>query len=152
MTQKKRQSFFNCCSSTAVSISPYHSPLPHTTPPPTLCLTPLWICPCVRYICSVMTLPLFLLLSPPLSLLVTATLFFTSMSLVIFCLLAFFVDQVSLIGEIIWYLSFTAWLITLSIILSSSIHEWQELLLSFCCVVFHCVNVPVFYGNKGTMC
>ena len=33
-----------------------------------------------------------------------------------------FVDYVPLIGEIIWYLSFTAWLISLSIILSSSIH------------------------------
>ena len=39
-----------------------------------------------------------------------------------FCLLFSFVDQVSVKGEIIWYLSLTAWLISLSIMLSSSIH------------------------------
>ena len=61
-------------------------------------------------------------LSPPTSLLVTVHLFFISMSRVIFCLLVCFVDQVPLIGEIIWYLSFTAWLISLSTMLSSSIH------------------------------
>ena len=33
-----------------------------------------------------------------------------------------FVDYVPVKGEIIWYLSLTAWLISLSIILSSSIH------------------------------
>ena len=40
-----------------------------------------------------------------------------------FCFSHFcFVDWVPLIGEIIWYLSFISWLISLSIILSSSIH------------------------------
>ena len=43
------------------------------------------------------------------------------MSLVIFCLLVCFVDQVPLIGEIIRYLSFTAWITSLSIMLSRSI-------------------------------
>ena len=37
------------------------------------------------------------------------------MSLVIFCLLFSFVDYVPVKGEIIWYLSLTAWLISLSI-------------------------------------
>ena len=59
---------------------------------------------------------------PSPSLLVTVSLFFISMSLVIFCLFVCFVDQVPLIGEIIWYLSFTAQLISLSIILYSSIY------------------------------
>ena len=45
-----------------------------------------------------------------------------SMSLVIFCLLFSFFDYVPVKGEIIWYLSLTAWLISLSIMLSSSIH------------------------------
>ena len=49
-------------------------------------------------------------------------LFLTSMSLVIFYLLFSSVDQVPVKGQIIWYLSFTAWLISLSIMLSSSIH------------------------------
>ena len=71
---------------------------------------------------------LYHLLSPSLhysslpSPLVTVSLFFISMSLVIFCLLICFVDYVPLIGEIIWYLSFTAWFTSLSIMLSSSIH------------------------------
>ena len=38
------------------------------------------------------------------------------------CSLVCFVGYVPLIGEIIWCLSFNAWLISLSIILSSSIH------------------------------
>ena len=50
------------------------------------------------------------------------TMFLISMSLVIFCLLFSFVDYVPVKGEIIWYLSLTAWLISLSIMLSSSIH------------------------------
>ena len=49
-------------------------------------------------------------------------LFLTSVSLVIFCLLFSFVDYVPVKGEIIWYLSLTAWLISLSIMLSSSTH------------------------------
>ena len=44
------------------------------------------------------------------------------MSLVVFCLLFSFVDYVPVKGEILWYLSLTAWLISLSIMLSSSIH------------------------------
>ena len=57
-----------------------------------------------------------------LSSLVTVSLFFISMSLVIFCLLFSFVDQVPIKDEIIWYFSLTFWLISLSIMLSSSIH------------------------------
>ena len=59
---------------------------------------------------------------PPLpSPLVTVSLFLVSMPLVLFCSFACFVHWVPLIGEIIWYLSFTTWLISLSLILSSSI-------------------------------
>ena len=43
------------------------------------------------------------------------------MSLVILCLHFSFVDYVPVKGEIIWYLSLTAWLISLSIMPSSSI-------------------------------
>ena len=45
-----------------------------------------------------------------------------SMSLVIFCLLFSSIDYVPVTGEIIWYLSLTSWLISLSIMLPSSIH------------------------------
>ena len=48
--------------------------------------------------------------------------FLISMSLVIFCLLFSFVDYVPVKGEIIWYLSLTAWLISFSMMLFSSIH------------------------------
>ena len=49
------------------------------------------------------------------------------MSLVIFCLLFSIVDYVPVKGEIIWYLSLTAWLISLSIV--------------FMVLFFHVVNV-----------
>ena len=71
--------------------SPHHSPLPHPFPPPALDPTPLWLCPC-SWTCSLTTLPLFPLLFPPPSALVTASLFFISMSLVLFCLLVWLVD------------------------------------------------------------
>ena len=58
----------------------------------------------------------------PLTSLVNFSLFFISKSLIIYCLLVCFIDQVLLIGEIIWYLFFTARLISLSVMLSSSIH------------------------------
>ena len=52
----------------------------------------------------------------------TFSLFHDSMPLVLFGSLVYFVHYIALIGEIIWYLSFTNWLISISIILSSSIH------------------------------
>ena len=88
------------------------SSLPHLHPPP-------WFCPCVFYSSSCNYLSS---LSPPHSHLTIVRLFLTSMSLVIFCLLFSSIDYVPVKGEIIWYLSLTAWLISLSIMLSSSIH------------------------------
>ena len=61
-------------------------------------------------------------MKPPHSPPAIVRLFFTSVSLVIFCLLFSSVDYVPVKGEIIWYLSLTVWLISLSIMLSSSIH------------------------------
>ena len=86
--------------------------LSHLYPPP-------WFCPCVLYSSSYRPLSS---LSPPHSPLAIVTLFLISVSLVIFCLLFSFVDYVPIKGEIIWYLSLTTWLISLSIMLSSSIH------------------------------
>ena len=67
--------------------------LPHPAHPhlPPSFLSPLWLCPWVLYTCSLTTLslsPIISLRSP----LVTLSLFFISMSLVIFCLLVCFVD------------------------------------------------------------
>ena len=70
-------------------------------------------------------------LSPPHSPLAIVTLFLISMSLVMFCLLFSFVDYVPVKGEIIWYLSLTAWLISLSIMFSSSIHAVAKGISSF---------------------
>ena len=53
------------------------------------------------------------------------------MSLVIFCLLFSSVDYVLVKGEIIWYLSLTIWLISLSIVFSSSIHAVAKDISSF---------------------
>ena len=69
--------------------------------------------------------------SPPPSPLVIVRLFLISMSLVIFCLLFSFVDYIPVKGEIIWYLSLTACLISLSIMLSSSIHAVAKGISSF---------------------
>ena len=72
---------------------------------------------------SFMTLPLLApVMSPPTSPLVTVSLFLISMSPVIFCLIFSSVDYVLVKGEIIWYLSLTTWLISLSIMVSSSFH------------------------------
>ena len=95
--------------------------LPHLYPHP-------WFCPCVLYSSSCRPLSP---LSPPHSLLAIVTLFLISMSLVIFCLLFFVVDYVPVKGEIIWYLSLTTWLISLSIMLSSSIYAVAKGISSF---------------------
>ena len=95
--------------------------LPHLYPPP-------WFCLCVLYSSSYTPLSP---LSPPHSPLAIVTMFLISMSLVTFCLLFSFVDYVPVKGEIIWYLSLTAWLISLSIMLSSSIHAIAKGISSF---------------------
>ena len=86
--------------------------LPHLHPTP-------WFCPCVLYSSSCNP---FSSLSPPHSPLPIVRLFLTSKSLGIFCLLFSSIYYVPVKGEIIWYLSLTTWLISLSIMLSSSIH------------------------------
>ena len=100
---------FYCYSVTIVCI---FSPSLHPTPAnptsfPHLYPHP-WFCPCVLYSSSCRPLSP---LSPPHSPLAIVTLFLISMSLVIFCLLFSFVYYVPVKGEIIWYLSLTAWLI-----------------------------------------
>ena len=100
---------------------------PPTTPPnPTLDTTPLWLCPCMfLYACSLTTLPPFASVIP--SHLTTGycqfVLYFNVSGNI---LLACFTNQVPLIGEIIWYLSLTTWLISLSIMLYSSIHAVEK--------------------------
>ena len=121
---------FYCYSITVVCLfSPSLHPNPakppsllHLHPPPRFC-------PCVLYSSSCN--PLFPL-SPPPSPLPIVRLFLTSMSLVIFCFLFFYsIYYVPVKGEIIWYLSLTIWLISLSIMLSSSIHAVAKVYLHF---------------------
>ena len=97
--------FFYCYSITVVCL---FSPSLH--PPP-------WFCPCVLY--STSCNPLYPLSPPPppTPALAIVRLFLTSMSLVIFCLLFSSIAYVPVKGEIIWYLSLTSWLISLSITL-----------------------------------
>ena len=75
-----------------------------------------------------------------------------SMSLSLFCLLVWFVHQIPHRSVIIEYLSFSDWLISLSIMFSRSIHTVAKSTIFFCFygqVVFHCVNVPqLFYSLK----
>ena len=117
---KRVDYLFYCYSITVVYI---FSPSFHSTPAKPTSLShlhpPPCFCPCVLYSSSCKPLSP---LSPPHSLLAIVRFFLTSMSLVIFCLLFSLVDYVPVKGEIIWYLSFTTWLISLSVMLSSSIH------------------------------
>ena len=101
------------------AVSPYPSTPPQPNPSPSPASTsPLVLstCPLQQFLKTL--LPTVLTLLPS----AIVRLFLTSMSLVIFCLLVSSVDYIPLIGEIIWCLSLTAWLISLSIMLSSSIH------------------------------
>ena len=100
------------------SRTPIH---PHLYPPP-------WFCPCVLYASSCNPLSP---LSPPHCPRTIVTLFLTSMSLVIFCLLFSSVDYTPVKGEIISYLSLTTWLISLSIMLSSSNHAVEKVISAF---------------------
>ena len=135
--------FFNIFIDFAITVVPFPPPTPphpaHPLPPtlplyssgpwvilisslastfPTLFLpSPLILSMCYSSSCNPLSS-----LSPLHSPLTIVRLFLTSMSLVIFCLLFSSVDYVPVKGEIIWYLSLTAWLISLSIMLSSSIH------------------------------
>ena len=103
---------FYCCSNTVIST--FRHPLPPLTfsPPPTLALA---VGPLYMFLDN--PLPSFPYYLPS-----GYCQFFILMSLVIFCFLVCFVHWVPLTGEIIWYLSFTAWLISRSIMLSRSVH------------------------------
>ena len=95
--------------------------LPHLHPPP-------WFCPCVLYSSSCN--PLFSLAPPPPTpAQCEIVLNFNVSGCILFAFSS--VDYVPVKGEIIWYLSLTAWLISLSIMLSSSIHAVAKGINSF---------------------
>ena len=71
------------------------------------------------------------------------------MSLVIFCLLYSFVDYFPVKGEIIWYLSLSAWLISLRIMLSSSIHTVMVVLI---CISVMIGDVEHLFIYLSTLC
>ena len=146
------QIFFYCCSITFVSIFPISLSC-HTHPNSHSQSSPCYPCPWVIYTCS-LTRPFsfFLPFSCNPSSLVSVSLFLVSMPLVLFCSLVYFVHYILLIGEIIWYLSFTNWLISFSVIFSSSTHAVAKYRsFFFCCIVFHCVNVPVSWSTHLLM-
>ena len=99
------------------SLITFPHPVQPTLPQSIPTLLSMYMCP--LYMFFNQSLPLLSHHYPsPHSPLVTVSLFFIFMSLVSFCLFVNFVHQVPLIGEIIWHLSFTAWLISRSITLS----------------------------------
>ena len=112
--------FKNNCSITVVSVFP-PSPSPTPTPKVNPCtvvhvhrhsfIHALWLVPSPSFH-----------LYPPLPSHWPLSLFHVSMSLVLCCLLVYFGHYIPFISEIMWYLSFTTWLISLSIMLSRSIH------------------------------
>ena len=115
--------------------------LPYLSPPP-------WFCPSGL---STSSRKPFSPLSPPHSPLAIVTLFLISMCLVIFPLFFSFVDYVPVKGEIIWYLSLTFWLISLSIMLSSSIHAVAKGISSFFSllrIIPLCKCIIVFWSTQ----
>ena len=116
---------FNYSCMPFLPIPPPHPSWTHLPPP---LHPPPWFGPCVLYSRSCNLLSS---LSPPHSPLTIVRLFLTSMSLVIFCFLFSSVDYAPVTGEIIWYLSLTVWLISLSIMLSSSIYAIAKGISSF---------------------
>ena len=113
-SNRKNMFFFNfnyCCLITVVCIlSPPPPPQPNNPPPSPASTSILSMCPLQQLLKTPLpTGPP----RPP----ATVRLLLTSMSLLIFCLLFSSVDYVPVKGEIIWYLSLTAWLISFSIML-----------------------------------
>ena len=78
-------------------------------------------CPWVLRTCSLVNRITVFHPVPP-SPLDTVSLFYVSMLLFLFCLLVYCVHLIPHISEFRWYLSFTDWLISLSIIFSRSTH------------------------------
>ena len=97
-------------------ITPPHPCQTHHPPFLSPSLLVLSMCPLQQFL---KTLPPIV---PSCSPLAVIRFFLTSVSLVIFCVLFSSVDYVPVKGETIWYFSLTTWLISLSIMLSSSIH------------------------------
>ena len=110
---------FYCCSMTIVPIFPllFSVSLPSTPQSIPTLLSCSWII----YTCS-FTRPFPPPFLPHPSPVVAVSLFLVSIPLVLFCSFVCFVHSVPLIGEIIWYLFFAFWLISLIIMLASSTH------------------------------
>ena len=90
-------------------------------------------------------------LSSPHPSLATTCLFSVSITLFLFCYVYSFVlfFWIPHISEIIQYLSFSVWLFSLSMITSRSIHvvangKWQDFILFYSQVIFHCVYVYIY--------
>ena len=111
------------------AFSPHPSTKPQPNPPP----SPVSTLPLDFVHVSFIVVPCKPLSSlfPPHCPLAIVRLFLTSMSLVILCLLFTSVDYVPVKDESIWYLSLIAWLISLSIMLSSSIYAVAKGISSF---------------------
>ena len=113
---------FYCYSTTVVPIFPTLSSYAHPPPTPTVSShTVVHVCGSFIHDLCLVPSSSFHHYSSTLSLLVSFSLFHVSMPLVLFCLIVYFVHWIPLIGDIIWHLSFTNWLISLSILFSRSI-------------------------------
>ena len=64
---------------------------------------------------------------PSCSFLASLSLFYVSKLLLLFCLLVYCAHYIPHIGEIMWYLSFTDWLNSFSMIISRSIHAVKKM-------------------------
>ena len=116
---------FYCCSIIVVPFFPLYSPLPYPSPTYYIQSSPnsfVFVHGSFIHVPGLGPSPSFPCYPPLPFPLVPVSLFLVSMPLVLFCSFVYFIHQVPLIGEIILYLSFATQLISLSIMLSSSIH------------------------------
>ena len=109
--------------------TPHHSPPPQPNPPSSLASTPSLGFVHVSFIVIAENPSLHYPFPPPFWLLSDCS-SFQSLRLYFVCFFSF-VDYVPVKGEIIWYLSLTTWIISLSIMLFSSIHAVAKGISSF---------------------
>ena len=118
---------FFYCSLTVVPIFPHSPPLPCSPLAPSVNPHPfVHVYGSFIPVLSLDPSPSYIPCTPPTSPLVPAHLFLDSMTLVLFCSFVCFLNWVPVIDEIIWNLYFADWLISLSIILSSSNHTIEK--------------------------
>ena len=99
-------------------------------------------CPWVLHVCS-LTDAFTFFQSVPTSPITTVSLFHDSMPLALFCSFICSLDSSLLWGHMVFLFHHLGYFTRHnSLQFHPCCHKWHEFLLLFCCIIFHCVNVP----------